>query len=89
MGKTYMGGDMHLETYKNPMSTASNVSVTFEQMAELVLSSSLLVSALSFLVAPSIDSSVGVGRATGSGRSAKTTINRHKATVTNISILCR
>ena len=61
-----------LKTHKKPMSTVSNVSVTFEQTAELVLSNSLFVSALSFLVAPSIDSSVGVGRATGSGRSART-----------------
>ena len=67
-----------MKTYKKPMSTVSNVSVTFEQIAELVLSSSLLVSTLSFLVAPSIDSSVGVGRATGRGRSARTVVNRYK-----------
>ena len=61
-----------LETYKKLMSTESNVSATLEQVVELVLSSSLLVSALSFLAAPSKDSSVGVGRATGRGRSART-----------------
>ena len=67
------------------MSTESNVSASFEQIVELELSRSLLVSAVSFLAAPSIDSSVGVGRATGSGRSAKTvkkfyTIHAHQMT---------
>ena len=39
-----------------------------------MLSRSLLVSALSFLEAPSTDCSIAVGRAAGRGRSAKTVI---------------